>query len=137
VPFPRSYARLNKRLTNRITGHFAPYLPGFGVVVHIGRKTHRLYRTPVNVFQRPDGFVIALTYGPDSDWVHNVLSKGECTLETRGQTVRLVQPRVVHDAYRRLGPAPVRFLLGLGHVSDFLDLTSDSEDCAGVSGVSV
>jgi deazaflavin-dependent oxidoreductase (nitroreductase family) len=125
MPLPRSVARLNKRLTNRITGPLAPYLPGFGVVVHTGRKTQRQYRTPVNVFRRPGGFVMALTYGPNADWVHNVLAAGGCILETRGRRVRLIAPRLVHDADRRLMPAPVRLILGLSQVSDFLELTLD------------
>jgi deazaflavin-dependent oxidoreductase (nitroreductase family) len=124
MPLPRSVARLNKRLTNRITGPLAPYLPGFGVVVHTGRKTQRQYRTPVNVFRRPGGFVIALTYGPSADWVHNVLAGGGCILETRGRRVRLIHPHLVHDSGRRLMPAPVRVILGLTQVSDFLELTN-------------
>src|SRR5712692_5869519 len=91
MPLPRWVARFNKRLTNRIIGPLAPYLPGFGVVVHLGRLTHRQYRTPVNVFRRPGGFVIALTYGPNADWVRNVLANGGCELEYRGRRVRLIQ----------------------------------------------
>ena len=64
---PRWLARFNRRVANRLLGPLAPHLPGFGVVVHIGRKTHRRYRTPVNVFRRADGYVIALTYGPDAE----------------------------------------------------------------------
>ena len=64
-------------------------LPGFGVVVHTGRRTHRQYRTPVNVFRRADRYIIALTYGPDADWVRNVRASGGCELETRGHTLRL------------------------------------------------
>jgi deazaflavin-dependent oxidoreductase (nitroreductase family) len=105
----------------------APYLPGFGVVVHTGRKTHRPYRTPVNVFRRPGGYVIALTYGPDADWVRNVLASGGCTLETRGRTLRLTRPRLFHDERRRAVPAPLRLIGGvlgaLAGVSEFLDLT--------------
>jgi deazaflavin-dependent oxidoreductase (nitroreductase family) len=127
MPLPRWVARANKRLTNRITGPLAPYLPGFGVVVHTGRKTHRQYRTPVNVFRRPGGFVIALTYGPDADWVHNVMASGGCTLETRGRRLRLIRPRLFRDTQRRLMPAHVRIGLGLGQVSDFLELTLDDE----------
>jgi deazaflavin-dependent oxidoreductase (nitroreductase family) len=125
MPAPRWLARVNRRVTNRLTGRLAPYLPGFGVVVHSGRKSRRTYRTPVNVFRRPGGFVIALTYGADSDWVRNVLANGGCTLETRGRTWRLTGPRLVHDERRRSVPAPVRSVLALLHVTDFLDLTLD------------
>ena len=133
MPAPRWLARVNRRVTNRLLGPLAPYLPGFGVVVHTGRKTHRRYRTPVNVFRRADGYVIALTYGPDAEWVRNVLAGGGCTLETRGRTLRLTRPRLFHDEWRRSVPAPVRLILGLGNVSDFLELKLD-DGAAGPAG---
>jgi hypothetical protein len=34
----------------------------------------------VNVFRAPDGFLIALTYGLDSEWVKNVLAAGDASL---------------------------------------------------------
>jgi deazaflavin-dependent oxidoreductase (nitroreductase family) len=125
MPLPRPVARINQRLTNRILGPLARYVPGFGVVVHTGRRTHRQYRTPVNVFRRPRGFVIALTYGTGAEWVRNVLANGGCELDYRGRRVRLIQPRLVHDPKRGLVPAPVRLVLGLLKVCDFLELTLD------------
>ena len=125
MPAPRWLARFNRRVTNRLLGPLAPRLPGFGVVVHTGRKTHRPYRTPVNVFRRADGYVIALTYGPDAEWVRNVLASGGCTLETRGRTLRLTRPRVFRDERRRSVPAPVRIVLGIVGVADFLELKLD------------
>ena len=80
----RWVASFNLAVTNRITSRFAARLPSFGIITHAGRKTNRGYRTPVNVFQGPDGFLIALTYGRDSQWVRNVLAAGGCQLETRG-----------------------------------------------------
>jgi deazaflavin-dependent oxidoreductase (nitroreductase family) len=67
---------------------------GFGVVVHQGRRSGRLYQTPVNVFATEDGYVLALTYGPDTDWVKNVLVAGGCELRTRGRAIRLASPRL-------------------------------------------
>ncbi len=94
MPLPRAVARFDRGVTNRVLRPAARYLPGFDVVVHRSRKTGRLYRTPVNVFPRPGGFFIALTYGPDSDWVRNVLAAGGCRLETRGRTLHLTRPRL-------------------------------------------
>jgi deazaflavin-dependent oxidoreductase (nitroreductase family) len=122
MPLPRPVARFNRHVTNRLLGPLAPYLPGFGVIIHVGRKSHRVYRTPVNIFRRPGGYVIALTYGPDSDWVHNVLAKGGAILETRGRTLRLTRPRLVHDETRRAVPPILRLVGALGHVADFLYL---------------
>ncbi len=122
MPLPRSVARFNRLVTNRILGPLARHLPHFGVVVHRGRKTGRPYRTPVNVFSRPGGYVIALTYGRDSDWVRNVLAAGGCVLETHGRSLRLTQPHLVHDEQHRAVPAPLRFVGALGHVDAFLEL---------------
>ena len=79
----RPLAAFHRAVTNRIARRFANRLPGFGVVTNVGRKSGRLYETPVNVFREPDGFLIALTYGRDSGWVKNVLAAGGCQLETR------------------------------------------------------
>jgi deazaflavin-dependent oxidoreductase (nitroreductase family) len=125
MPAPRWLARFNRGVTNRVLGRLAPRLPGFGVVLHTGRKSRRRYRTPVNVFPRAGGYVIALTYGPEAEWVRNVLAAGGCALETRGRTWRLTEPRLVHDEQRRSVPAPVRLVLGMLGVADFLELRVD------------
>jgi hypothetical protein len=88
MPIPRVVGRWNKAGLNRLTRQVAPWVPGFGVIVHRGRRTGRRYRTPVNVFPAGDQYVIALTYGPDTDWVKNVLAAGGCTLLTRGRAGR-------------------------------------------------
>ncbi|MFZ0859138.1 MAG: hypothetical protein WCA27_18330 [Candidatus Sulfotelmatobacter sp.] len=59
----RWLAKINIAFTNRITGLFAGWLPGFGILTHVGRKSGKVYRTPVNVFRASNGFIIALTYG--------------------------------------------------------------------------
>ncbi len=127
MPLPRSIARVNRRVTNRLLGGLATRLPVFGVVVHKGRTSGRQYRTPVNVFRRGDRFTIALTYGLNADWVRNVLAEGGCVLETRGRTLRLSRPQLFHDESRHAVPPPVSLVLGLVNVSDFLRLTMDNE----------
>ena len=122
MPAPRWLARVNRRVTNRVLGRLAPYLPGFGVVVHTGRVSHRVYRTPVNVFRHGQAYVIALTYGAHSEWVRNVLAAGACGLIVHGRRVDLSQPRLFHDATRSTMPGPVRVVLGLLGVSEFLEL---------------
>jgi deazaflavin-dependent oxidoreductase (nitroreductase family) len=124
MPAPRWLARFNRRATNVLTARFAGRAPGFGIVTHRGRRSGKLYHTPVNVFRRGNRFVVALTYGPDSDWVKNVLAAGGCVLQTGGRIVHLTHPRIVHDERRRAMPPPVRTILGLLGVSDFLVLES-------------
>jgi deazaflavin-dependent oxidoreductase (nitroreductase family) len=122
MPLPRRLARFNLVVTNRVLGPFAERLPGFGVVEHVGRRSGRTYRTPVNLFRDGDRYVIAMTYGRDSQWVHNVLAAGGADVETRGRRVHLTNPEIVHDPRRRLVPAPVRVPLRLANVEDFLVL---------------
>ena len=122
MPIPRIVRQWNKAGLNRVTRHFAPWTPGFGVVVHRGRRSGRLYQTPVNVFATMDAYVLALTYGPDTDWVKNVLAAGGCELRTRGRTIRLVSPLLFHDEARRdIRPLERQVLRVLG-VADFLSL---------------
>src|ERR1035438_7022053 len=93
----RWVAAFNLAVTNRITSRFADRLPGFGILTHVGRKSGRVYRTPINVFQVSEGFLIALTYGRESEWVKNVLAAGACQLKTGGVLYQLVAPTIVHD----------------------------------------
>src|ERR1700675_3145526 len=109
----RWVAAFNLAVTNRITSRFAARLPGFGILTHVGRKSGRVYRTPVNVFRAPEGFLIALTYGRDSEWVRNVLAAGGCQLETRRVRYQLSAPIIVHDPTRQRFPLFVRVVLRL------------------------
>ena len=124
MPIPKAIGRLNRVGANRVIRPFARHLPGFGVVVHRGRRSGRNFETPVNVFRTTDGYLVALTYGPQTDWTRNVLAAGGCTLRTRGSEATLTEPRVVHDPDRRGVPVVVRELLGLIGVTDFLVLRS-------------
>jgi deazaflavin-dependent oxidoreductase (nitroreductase family) len=126
MPIPRVVGKWNKAGLNRLTRHVAPWMPGFGVVVHRGRRSGRRYQTPVNVFPAGDGYVLALTYGPDADWVKNVMAAGGCELRTRGQVVELGSPRLFHDESRS-GIRPLeRQVLRALNVADFLSLTPAS-----------
>lgn len=76
--YKRQLAAFHRAITNQISSPFASRLPGFGIVTNVGRRSGKVYRTPVNVFRRPQGFLIALTYGKESGWVKNVLDAGGC-----------------------------------------------------------
>jgi deazaflavin-dependent oxidoreductase (nitroreductase family) len=120
MPLPKRLARFNLVVTNPVLEPFARRLPGFAVVCHVGRRSGRAYRTPVNLFRDGDRYVISLTYGSDSQWVRNVLAAGAVDVETRGKRVHLAEPRIVHDEQRSVVPRPVRRILGLLKVSDFM-----------------
>ena len=125
MPFPRVIARVNLVVTNPILRHLAWWAPGFAMVTHVGRRSGTVRRTPTNIFKHGAGYAIALTYGRDSEWVKNVTAAGGCVVETRGRRVCLTQPAIVHDPSRRMVPWPVRFVLCLIGVADFLVLEVD------------
>jgi deazaflavin-dependent oxidoreductase (nitroreductase family) len=120
MPLPKGLARFNRVVTNRIVGPVAGHLPGFAIVTHVGRRSGREYSNPVNLFRHGDRYVVALTYGADSQWVRNVLAAGEARVLTRGRRIRLVEPEVVHDSRQSLVPAPVRPILRGTNVTEFM-----------------
>ena len=120
----RWLAKINIAFTNRITSLFAGWLPGFGILTHVGRKSGKVYRTPVNVFRVPTAFIIALTYSSQSEWVRNVLAEGGCELKTRGKKYPLSAPKVGRDPTRRRFPIPVRLVLKLVGADEYMELST-------------
>ena len=110
-------------MTNRLTRHIAPWAPGFALVTHVGRRSGRVHQTPVNVFRDDGRYVFALTYGKESDWVRNVLASGGCEIETRRRTIMLSNPQLFTDPNRHSVPRPVRWILRVLSVEDFLALS--------------
>jgi deazaflavin-dependent oxidoreductase (nitroreductase family) len=107
--------------------HVAPRLPAFGILTYRGRRTGRIYRTPVNVFRRGDAYFFFLTYGSDAQWVKNVLAAGSCSIETRGRVVELVDPELVVDPELRPAPRLVRFLeRRIAGVTEYLRMRASS-----------
>jgi deazaflavin-dependent oxidoreductase (nitroreductase family) len=130
----RRMARFNRAVTNRVSIHVAGRLPGLGIVIHVGRRTRTVYRTPVNVFRTKDGFRFSLTYGADAEWVRNALAHGAVRLITRGKEYELTDPEVVTDPHRQHVPAIARGLLRVMRVSQFLDFTRAGNGMAPATG---
>ena len=114
---PRFMRRVNRVFTNPILGTVAWFVPPLAVVHHLGRKSGRLYRTPVVAFRSATGFVIPMTYGRDVDWARNIAHAGGCELERLGRRSRLRNPRIVDFAAAAAHlPAAARAFL---RVADF------------------
>src|SRR5713101_8934606 len=60
---------LNKYVTNRLLRGFAnlSHSP-FAIIRHVGRRSGKPYETVIWVWPQGEGFVIAITYGPEVDW---------------------------------------------------------------------
>ncbi len=120
MPLPRSLARFNRVALNPVMRRITPHVPGFGVVHHAGRKTGARYSTPVNVFARPGGFALALTYGEGSEWTRNVLAAGGAEITIRGRDHHVTNPRLVHSPEPKPVPRAVGRILSLLDVDMFL-----------------
>ena len=91
----RRVARFNKLINNRIQRLYAWLLPPWAIILHRGRRSGHLYRTPVLAFRRDHTLIIALLYGEESDWLRNLRASGGQVVRA-GRTLRVVgAPRVV------------------------------------------
>ena len=91
-------AKFNSRITNPLTLKLGLWAPTLGSLEHIGRKSGKRYRTPLNIFDTDDGYVILIGYGTESHWVKNVLAGGPATIHKHGKTVQVGNPRMVSKA---------------------------------------
>lgn len=82
------------------------------IIEHTGRTSGRAFQTPVTPIRTEAGFVIALPYGPGTDWVKNILASGSATLVHEGRTYALEKPEVIPVAAVTddFGPRERRFL---------------------------
>jgi deazaflavin-dependent oxidoreductase (nitroreductase family) len=74
------------------------------VLVHRGRRSGRLYRTPVEVLREDrerDEIAVSPMWGRDSDWYRNVVAGGLVEVHV-GDEVRRVEWRELDEAERRL-----------------------------------
>ena len=70
----------------------------YSIVRHVGRVSGREYRNPVSAYPLGDGFVIAVLYGVQSQWVRNVMAIGRLVLRTKGRDHTLVRPEMISAA---------------------------------------
>lgn len=109
APFPRAFARFNRKVANPVVRLVAGWLPPLATIRHRGRTTGREFATPVLAFARPEGLVVGVLYGTTSDWVNNLLVAGRAQVKRRGKVRECRQPRLVSaNEGLRLVPAIIR-----------------------------
>ena len=91
MPYPRLLAKINKRFFNPKAIRKGDY----PVITHVGRTSGRSYQTPLDAYPTKTGYVIVVRYGPNSDWVLNVLAAETVTLRVDGEVLSLGSPRLV------------------------------------------
>jgi deazaflavin-dependent oxidoreductase (nitroreductase family) len=76
-------------------------LPLYGVIEHRGRRSGKLFHTPVVVRPTGDGFVIPMPWGEGTDWCRNVRAAGGCAIRWKGRRYTLVEPEIIDAAAAR------------------------------------
>jgi deazaflavin-dependent oxidoreductase (nitroreductase family) len=102
LTLPRGLARFNRAVTNPLQGMYAWALPPWAVIIHRGRRSGRLYRTPVVARKRGRRFAVTVLYGERSDWVRNLLAAGGGQVVRGGRTYELLAPRLVQPSESNL-----------------------------------
>jgi deazaflavin-dependent oxidoreductase (nitroreductase family) len=117
-------AGFNKRVTNRVLGLWAPYVPPWAVITHTGRRSGATYRTPVAAFLAEGKVAVSLAYGNDVDWVKNLVAAGGGELTRGGKTSLFTNVRVVARGDSVQLPARLRRVGGASPHTLLADLRS-------------
>jgi deazaflavin-dependent oxidoreductase (nitroreductase family) len=98
MPLPRAITKANRRVLNHVMRPLSRWIPPLALLRHTGRTSGKRYETPIMVFLHDGGFVIALTYGPDTDWQRNLEAAGAAEVVYRGRTYAIAEPRRAHGS---------------------------------------
>ena len=113
----RSMTRLTRPLAGR------RFFPLWALLSHRGRRSGREYAVPVGVRMTVDEYFIALPFGERTQWVHNVVAAGGCTLRWRGEDIKMSDPTLVGpDRAAAAFPLAQRWMLRAADVQSFIRL---------------
>ncbi|KPK90991.1 MAG: hypothetical protein AMJ88_14795 [Anaerolineae bacterium SM23_ 63] len=125
-----NYVRyFNKHILNRITLWLAYKGKGpYSVVTHKGRRSGRIYKTPVLASLLDESIYIPLPYGDRVDWLRNILAHDGCKIFWKGEEISASDP-VVLEAETALSTLPEgrRNLFDRFEVEKFLRLTHSKQ----------
>ena len=94
MPLPRWLAEVNKRTFNKLEIKRGKR----PVITHVGRRSGRVFLTPLDAHPVDGGFVFVLNYGAGSDWVRNIMAAGNARLVAAGTEHELNNPRIISKA---------------------------------------
>jgi deazaflavin-dependent oxidoreductase (nitroreductase family) len=106
-------------------------MPLYGVLRHRGRRSGKLFRTPVVVRPTIHGFIVPMPWGERTDWYRNVRAAGECVIRWKGREYPLIQPEVISaaEAEASFGAKQAAMMTRLG-ISRCLQLRHRTEPTA-------
>src|SRR5216117_3546690 len=73
-------------------------IPIWGVVRHRGRRSGKLYSTPIAIRPTPNGFVLPLPWGEGTDWCRNLRAAGGGVVRLGGAEIEVTSPEVIDAA---------------------------------------
>jgi deazaflavin-dependent oxidoreductase (nitroreductase family) len=83
------------------------WMPILGVMHHAGRRSGRIYHTPLGMRRSGDTVVMPRTFGEDAGWYRNIIAAGSAEANYLGRCYRLVDPEVID--YETAAPAFPRY----------------------------
>jgi len=89
-------ARFFNPLAVRLAG--SRYVPLWAVIRHRGRRSGRLYATPVAIAHTADALIVPLPFGAEADWCRNVLAAGGCVVRWKGSEHQTIEPEIIEDS---------------------------------------
>lgn len=88
----------NKYFFNRITLWLAKRGKGpYSVITHKGRRSERIYKTPVLATYIDEYIYIPLPYGDHVDWLRNILAYDGCKILWKGKEITALDPEVMQS----------------------------------------
>lgn len=119
---PKWLARFNKHVTNRVSGPLAPRVRPLATVVHRGRRSGREYRTTIMGWVDGGTLTVALTYGPEVDWLKNLDAADGGAVLWNDRELIVGRPVIVEpeEALARI-PNPIGPILRLLRFEDFAE----------------
>jgi len=81
------------RLVSRIAGR--RYVPLYVLLRHQGRRSGKMYTTPVVGLRVPGGLAIPMAFGEGADWYRNIVASRGATVRRHGGEQRLVDPEAI------------------------------------------
>jgi len=95
MPLPHWLATKNRRFTNHVLGRLPRRVSPFVILHHKGRFSGRPFATPLAGFSAGSGIILTPTYGPEADWVQNILSATSFQLDRRGSLATFTNAHLV------------------------------------------
>jgi deazaflavin-dependent oxidoreductase (nitroreductase family) len=118
----RTVRRLTRALNPMLMGLASSgWIPVWALVTHVGRRSGRVYRTPIAIRPTASGFVIPLPWGDGTDWCRNLIAANGGVVRWKGADYPVVAPEVVERSVAAPAfPAALRALLPVLGIKRFL-----------------